>query len=128
MNIVGNWFWVWASDTWNIFDLVVVVASIVADLSQDFPNLTVLRTARVFRVIRLFKRLKALRAIVNAIAAAAARRALLFFCPPVSIYISTSTNNHHGMEILIIKIIRDVLQLCVVYDTNCVVYGGCVSS
>jgi hypothetical protein len=70
MNMVGHYFWVWASDTWNIFDLVVVVASIVADLSQDFPNLTVLRTARVFRVIRLFKRLKALRAIVNAIAAA----------------------------------------------------------
>ncbi len=68
MNIVGNWFWVWASDTWNVLDLVVVVVSVVSDVSQDFPNLTVLRTASVFRVIRLFKRLKALRTIVNAIA------------------------------------------------------------
>jgi hypothetical protein len=66
MNMVGHWFWVWASDTWNIFDLVVVVVSIVADVSQNFPNLTVLRTARVFRVIRLFKRLNALRTIGNA--------------------------------------------------------------
>ena len=69
MNMVGHWFWVWASDTWNIFDLVVVVVSIAADVSQNFPNLTVLRTARVFRVLRLFKRLKALRTIVNAVAA-----------------------------------------------------------
>ena len=69
MNMFGNWFRPWASDSWNLFDFLVVVVSITADASQNLPNVTVLRTARVFRVIRLFKRLKALRTIVNAITA-----------------------------------------------------------
>jgi len=70
LNMIGFWFWEWFSDAWNVFDLLVVVMSLMADLLNNFTNVTVLRTARVFRVFRMFKRFKAMRRIVNALVAA----------------------------------------------------------
>ena len=62
-----DWFWEWYRDGWNIFDFVVVGASIASDFSPPLPSLDILRLFRVFRIVRVFKRFKGLRAIINSL-------------------------------------------------------------
>jgi len=55
-------------DPWNIFDSVVVVASILSLIpSLDLPGVSVLRLLRVFRAVRLFRKLSSLRVLFNAL-------------------------------------------------------------
>jgi hypothetical protein len=65
-----DWFWAWAKDGWNIYDFVVIAASLASDLSPNIPSLDILRLFRVFRIARVFKRFKGLRAIVNSLTSA----------------------------------------------------------
>jgi len=65
-----DWFWPWAKDGWNVYDFVVIAASIASDLSPNIPSLDILRLFRVFRIARVFKRFKGLRAIINSLTSA----------------------------------------------------------
>jgi len=59
------------SNSWNLFDLVVVTISLVSLAENDIPGINVLRLLRAFRVLRLFGRLGAQRRIINAISSSA---------------------------------------------------------
>ena len=66
--MICKFFWAFWRDGWNIFDIVVVLFSVFALVSVDLPpELSVLRTLRVFRAARLFARNKDMRIIVNSI-------------------------------------------------------------
>eukprot|EP00802_Teleaulax_amphioxeia_P006006 Tamp_06010.p1 GENE.Tamp_06010~~Tamp_06010.p1 ORF type:complete len:718 (-),score=178.14 Tamp_06010:564-2717(-) len=55
-------------DLWNIFDTIVVVASILSLIpSLELPGVSVLRLLRVFRAVRLFRKLSSLRVLFNAL-------------------------------------------------------------
>ena len=54
-------------NTWNLFDLVVVLVSGISLLFPDMPGISVLRLFRAFRVFRLFKRIPSLQRIVNGV-------------------------------------------------------------
>lgn len=56
----------WVSDPWNVFDVIVVVASTV-DRFNPGQFIAVLRMMRAFRVFRFFKRVKSLQQIVTSI-------------------------------------------------------------
>jgi hypothetical protein len=47
----------------NIFDLIVVIVSLVSVGIDNVPGLSVLRLMRAFRVLRLFARLASLRQV-----------------------------------------------------------------
>jgi voltage-gated sodium channel len=55
INMFGNWFWHFLNDPWNLFDLFVVIISIVGLSSENFPGLGSLRLLRVFKLVRLVK-------------------------------------------------------------------------
>lgn len=63
-------FWLYITDPWNIFDMIIVCIGLTAEVVDNFPGLNVLRLFRVFRIVRLFKWLTSLRRVVNAISAA----------------------------------------------------------
>ena len=66
-NAFGSWFWPFVSDTWNIFDSIVVVISIVGLIQEGLPAVNVLRLVRVFKMVRLFRKLTSLRILTNAL-------------------------------------------------------------
>lgn len=53
------------SEPWNVFDFIIVVASVPDLVGADFVGTTVLRVIRLGRVLRLFKQAKGLRAVFN---------------------------------------------------------------
>ena len=53
------------SERWNVFDFIIVVASIPDLAGVDFVGTTVLRVIRLGRVLRLFRQAKGLRAVFN---------------------------------------------------------------
>lgn len=64
INMYANlWMGFWG-DSWNVFDFIVVVVSVMSLLLSGIPGVTVLRLLRAFRVFRLFKRLESLRKII----------------------------------------------------------------
>ncbi len=67
INMFAHWFRPFISDGWNIFDLVVVLMSLVALGPVQIP-VNVIRSLRALRVIRLFGRLKGLKNIIMALA------------------------------------------------------------
>ena len=55
------------SDSWNLFDLFVVVMAIATKFLTAIPQLKLLRLVRIFRVARLFKKVRSLNRIINAL-------------------------------------------------------------
>ena len=53
------------SEPWNVFDFIVVVASIPDLAGVDFVGTNVLRVVRLGRILRLFKQARGLRAVFN---------------------------------------------------------------
>uniref|UniRef100_A0A6U5CI52 PH domain-containing protein n=3 Tax=Hemiselmis andersenii TaxID=464988 RepID=A0A6U5CI52_HEMAN len=70
VNMFANWMIPFFSDSWNNFDLLVVIVSVLALAFEEIPGLSTLRLMRAFRVLRLFGRLSSLRQIINALTAA----------------------------------------------------------
>jgi len=54
-------------NSWNIFDSVVVLVSLLSLALDNLPGISTLRLMRAFRVFRLFKRLASLRKIMAAL-------------------------------------------------------------
>jgi len=54
-------------NSWNIFDTVVVLVSLLSLALDNLPGISTLRLMRAFRVFRLFKRLASLRKIMAAL-------------------------------------------------------------
>ena len=69
INAFGTWMWEFLADTWNIFDTIVVIVSIVGLAVPGLPAVNVLRLVRVFKMVRLFRKLTALRILIHALAA-----------------------------------------------------------
>ena len=69
LNMYGSWCNLFWQSSWNMFDFVVVVTSILAAILPDLPGISVLRLFRAFRVVRLFKRVETLRIIIEGIIA-----------------------------------------------------------
>ncbi|EKX46936.1 hypothetical protein GUITHDRAFT_107287 [Guillardia theta CCMP2712] len=69
VNMCGNLFRRFVSDGWSLFDLLVVMVSIVALSNYNLPGINAIRLLRAFRVIRLFGRLQSLRLIINSLSA-----------------------------------------------------------
>jgi hypothetical protein len=63
LNMYANFLWPFWNNSWNVFDVGIVLVSWVSMLG-DFPGVTVLRLFRAFRVFRLFKRIQSLRMII----------------------------------------------------------------
>jgi len=57
----GNWFWEFFGNSWSIFDLVIVIVSVldaIYVLMEKAGNgLAVLRLLRIFRIVRIFNKL-----------------------------------------------------------------------
>jgi voltage-gated sodium channel len=69
INLSAHWLRPFFSDGWSLFDLFVIVLSLVALGPIDLPA-NALRSLRAFRVVRLFGRLGPLRDIVESLTAA----------------------------------------------------------
>eukprot|EP00961_Rhodomonas_salina_P080510 1083277-Rhodomonas_salina.1 len=69
INLFVNWWKPFFNDSWNVFDLLVITASLLAFAFQNLPGFSLLRLIRVFRVLRVFKKLQSLRRIINALTA-----------------------------------------------------------
>ena len=63
-----NWFWDFFLSGWNIFDLVVVLTSLISAV-LGLSNIKSVRMLRALRVVRLVKQMQNLRIIVNAVVA-----------------------------------------------------------
>ena len=68
INMYGNWARPFFTNSWSLFDLLVVSVSLLALFVSALPGFSVLRLLRVFRVLRLFGRLKSLKKIITAVA------------------------------------------------------------
>ena len=67
-NMFCNWFWDFFLSGWNIFDLVVVLTSLISAV-LGLSNIKSVRMLRALRVVRLVKQMQNLRIIVNAVVA-----------------------------------------------------------
>ena len=68
LNMTCNFFVPFWKDGWNIFDFLVVAISVFALINIPIPpELSVLRSLRVFRAARLFRKWRETRVIMNAI-------------------------------------------------------------
>ena len=67
INIAAHWFVKFFRDAWNLYDLIVVVISVVGLGLSDVPAINVLRVMRVFKILRLFRRLQSLRILITAL-------------------------------------------------------------
>jgi len=67
INLYGSFFLEFFTSAWNIFDLFIVLTSLLALYMSKLPGISVLRLFRAFRVVRLFKRVKTLRKIMDGI-------------------------------------------------------------
>ena len=65
-NCFSNWFWGFFGSSWNLFDLAVVVTSIVS-VAYGGTNVKSIRVVRVLRALRSMRVLKSLRKIVRAL-------------------------------------------------------------
>lgn len=70
VNMYGSAYLKFWESSWNTFDFVVVLASMLSVALPDFPGVSVLRLFRTFRILRLFKRVVTLRIIIEGIVAA----------------------------------------------------------
>jgi len=69
-NMYGFWFWKFWSDSWNVFDFIVVTVGVFGIAKVDLGALSMLRMLRAFRVFRLFKRVPSLKKILESLAKA----------------------------------------------------------
>lgn len=69
INMYGAWWSLFWHSSWNVFDFVVVIISLLSVAFPDLPGISVLRLFRAFRVVRLFKRIETLRIIIAGILA-----------------------------------------------------------
>lgn len=60
-NLFGSWLAPFFRDGWNVFDLMVVITSLISIFAPTFPAVNVLRLVRVFKMVRLFRQLTSLR-------------------------------------------------------------------
>ena len=67
INLFSTLVWEFISDAWNLFDLTVVLVSLLSLFMEDLPGAQVLKLMRCFRVFRLFKRIPSLRQIIVAL-------------------------------------------------------------
>jgi len=66
-NLYGHWFCLFWKSSWNWFDFIIVVVSLMVLVSEDIPGISILRLFRAFRVFRLFKRIKSLKLIIEGV-------------------------------------------------------------
>ena len=67
-NMFGSWYKEFMNDGWSVFDLIVIVISILGLLPMvKIPGLNIMRLVKVFKIVRLFRKLTALRILINAI-------------------------------------------------------------
>lgn len=67
VNMYANFFCAFWKSSWNIFDFVIVLISLLSMVFTNLPGIGVLRLFRAFRVFRLFKRIKSLKVIIEAV-------------------------------------------------------------
>jgi len=67
INMVAHWFVKFFCDAWNLYDLIVVLMSLLGLGLSDLPAINVLRLLRVFKILRLFQRLQSLRILITAL-------------------------------------------------------------
>jgi hypothetical protein len=69
VNMAANLVWAFFSNAWSVFDLIIVVFSLISFGSGSLDVVKGARILRVFRVLRAFGRIAALRRLINALAA-----------------------------------------------------------
>jgi hypothetical protein len=69
VNMAANLVWAFFSNAWSVFDLIIVVLSLISLGSGSLDVVKGARILRVFRVLRAFGRIAALRRLINALAA-----------------------------------------------------------
>jgi voltage-gated sodium channel len=67
VNMFGSWFWDFISSAWNIFDLLVVVISVLGLVVKSIPVISLVRLIRVFRVVKLIRWNPSLRHLIDAL-------------------------------------------------------------
>ena len=67
VNLYAHWFWTFVQNPWSLFDLVIVVLSLIGLAPIGLP-LSLLLLFRCCRVLRVFGRFKAASAIFSALA------------------------------------------------------------
>ena len=68
VNMAANLVWAFFSNAWSVFDLIIVVLSLISLGSGALDIVKAARILRVFRVMRAFGRISALRRLINGIA------------------------------------------------------------
>lgn len=70
LNMFGNWFWAFWGSSWCIFDLCIVLLSVIDAVyviaGTSGNGLAVLRLLRIFRIVRIFNKLEDMRRILSA--------------------------------------------------------------
>ena len=67
VNMYGSWLVPFWKQGWNVFDFIVVLASVLTMTDSLPPSMKQIKMLRAFRVFRLFKRIEALNKIVTAL-------------------------------------------------------------
>jgi voltage-gated sodium channel len=99
VNMYVHWFKQFFTNSWCLFDFVVVLLSIVESIfsalsSSDGSNLSILRLLRVFRVVRLFNKFKSLQKVILGISSTLVPMSniMLVYIVITSIYAVLATN------------------------------------
>ena len=84
INLFSHWLWDFLSNSWSVFDLVVVGMSLIvlgplAESVLDTIPITIVRSLRALRVSRLFGRLQASKKILAALSASIVPMCNAFF-------------------------------------------------
>lgn len=70
LNMFGNWFWGFFGSSWCLFDLLIVLLSVIDAVyviaGTSGNGLAVLRLLRIFRIVRIFNKLEDMRRILSA--------------------------------------------------------------
>jgi hypothetical protein len=88
LNLTSNWIRPFLSNTWSVFDAIIVTMSIIVLGPLDFPPISILRA---LRVMRLFGRLESSKKILSALSVSIVPMCNAFFinlivamiCPPL---------------------------------------------
>lgn len=64
-NMFGSWYKEFMNDGWSVFDLIVIVISILGLLPMvKIPGLNIMRLVKVFKIVRLFRKLTDRKSVV----------------------------------------------------------------
>ena len=67
VNLTAHWWKNFVADWWNIFDAMIVTASLVSMGPANVSFFKTMRLIRAFRIMRLFGKLRSLRQMINAL-------------------------------------------------------------